>query len=251
MVRPSSLQIDKLLIAGVFLAALGLTQFLIFVTSAMNHYPGGTSADTQTIGYSWSDNWLSDLGRIKAINGADNATSSRFFNASIIALGLSLLAFFLVSIRAFEEQTIGSLSTTLSGSLTSLGLIGIGLTPVDVCYGWHMTSLMLWIVPMLCVGVLFSYQCFSGEGWFGWVIGIATAILFCGVFVYALSTATTGVMAMQKIVVLQSIVWFTLLSARVAAAALYVVQQTRTRMQIANEQAGDYMVKLQRQHRKK
>ena len=48
--RAKSLQIDSLLIAGVCLAALGLTQFIIFVDLAMDHYPGGTIADPNSTG---------------------------------------------------------------------------------------------------------------------------------------------------------------------------------------------------------
>ena len=246
-----SLQIDKPLMAAAVFAALGLGQFLFCVHAAMDCYPGGTIADKDSIGYSWSENWLSDLGRRKAVNGFDNVTSATYFNRSIIILGATLLLFFVVSIRAFEERTIGSIATALAGLLASVGLIGIGLTPVDVAYELHITSLLVWIIPMLCLGVVFSYECFTGEGWFGWIIGIATAVLFGGVIVYALSTATSGVMAMQKIVVLQSIAWFALLGSRVMAAAFLVVQQTRTRLQIANDQAPAYMARLNRQHRKK
>ena len=120
--RPSIL-VDKLLISGVCLAILGLVQFLIFVNLAMDHYPGGMIADADSTGYSWTGNWLSDLGRLEAINGVDNETSSRYFNGSIIGLGMSLLAFFAVSIRAFEEQSIVSAATTFAGLSASLGLI--------------------------------------------------------------------------------------------------------------------------------
>lgn len=250
MGQPRTLHVDSLLVAGVLSAVLGIAQFSVCLPVAMNHYPGGTYADPKTIGYSWSGNWLSDLGRVTAINGNDNSTSARIFNTSIVTLGVSLLVFFLASIRAFEEQDLGSISTMLAGLFASIGLIGIGLTPVDIHYGPHIASLLAWIVPMLCLGGLFTYQCFTGEGWFGWIIAVATSALFCGVIVYALSTTTTEVMAVQKILVLQSIAWFALLSVRVAVAALYVVQQTRTRMQIANEQAGDYMSAIQRRHRK-
>lgn len=250
MKRAILLQTDKPLISGCFLAFAGLVQFLIFTSLSMGEYPGGTIADSHTTGYTWMGNWLSDLGRQTAINGMENRLGASYFNGSIIALGICLLIFFLASIRAFEEQTFVGVLTVGAGLFASMGLIGIGLAPVDVAYQWHIVSLLAWIIPMLGYGALFTYQCSVGESWYSLIIATATVVLFLGAGLYAFSVTNTNVMAAQKTVVLLSIAWFILLAGRISLAAFYVSRTARTRLQMANEQAADYLVRIRNQHSK-
>ena len=212
----------------------------------MQRYPGGTILSSDTQGYSWAENWLSDLGRDRAWNGGDNQVSARLFNGSIVALGLGMVIFFFVSNRAFEEITAFRLLGQTCGVLAGVGLVGIGFTPFDRYEPAHINSLLLWIIPMGIYAVIFAFDCWNSGGFGSWVLPSACAALVFGIGMYALSTATSEVVRMQKLVALLSIAWFLIITARVSMAAFYIISHSKSRSQIANEQAAQYLRQLER-----
>jgi hypothetical membrane protein len=242
----ASLQIDKWLISAVAIAMASILQFVVIVPTAMQRYPGGTIRDQDTHGYSWTENWLSDLGRDRAWNGQDNHASARLFNRSIIALGIGMAVFFLVSDRAFEEVTALRLLGQTCGVLAGVGLIGIGFTPVDRFDAAHVNSLLLWIIPMGIYAVIFGIDCWNFRGFWSWILIFACTALVYGIVMYGMSTATSEVIRMQKLVALLSIAWFLIITARVGMAAFYIISHVKSRSQIADEQAVRYLRQFER-----
>ncbi len=238
------ISIDRILGSAVFAAISGMLQFCVCIYFSMINYPGGTLTDRNSVGYSWSSNWISDLGRDSAINGDSNLTSQVYFSWSIIVLGVMLLFFFAASTRAYEELSWRTMATAFFGIMAAIGLIGIGLTPVDRFHNAHITALFLWIVPMILMGIFFTDECLRGESWFGSVIAFLTIGLVLCMLVYAASSISRNSMAMQKIFVLLSAGWFLLISLRVAAAAIYVAQAGNRRIEIVNAQATRYYSKI-------
>ncbi len=139
------------------------------------------------------------------------------------------------------------------GIIAALGLIGIGLTPVDLFYVPHHIALVMWVLPMPVMSTFFAYVCFRSAGILGWLAGsvatIMATVLVVAIFFYALAGSPGGYVVMQKIVVGISIVWFLLLAIRVSLATVQVVTVGR-REQIA-QQAEEYSATLKRGHLKK
>ena len=54
--------------------------FVVAVIIASYFYPGGNIHDTAQSGYSFTHNFLSDLGGLESHSGEDNIISSIFFN---------------------------------------------------------------------------------------------------------------------------------------------------------------------------
>ncbi|MBS1522254.1 MAG: hypothetical protein JST50_14735 [Bacteroidetes bacterium] len=54
------------------LILIGIIISLILLYIATLHYPGGSQADKNSIGYDWANNYLSNLFGPKAVNGAEN-----------------------------------------------------------------------------------------------------------------------------------------------------------------------------------
>ena len=65
--------------------------FVVAVIAASYFYPGGNIHDSNQLGYSFTHNFLSDLGGLESHSGEDNIISSIFFN-------LSMLFFFFIPI---------------------------------------------------------------------------------------------------------------------------------------------------------
>jgi hypothetical membrane protein len=221
-------------------AFLGIVQFLGAVTIAVHRYPVGPSGK----GYSVFDNFLSDLGCSRTQSGEDNSASAPVFNGSAMILGATLLPFF-----SFLPTTIGTLRKLvwISGNLSALGLIGIGLTPYDRHFTAHNVALGLWIGPMfvllvghLIASVLDEQISFARTAW--------TLVLMFAIVAYALAGTHTEYVVMQKLTAGVAIVWFSMVAISVGGTMVRIVSARR---QLIERQAESYMETLQHGHRRK
>ena len=64
--------------------------FVIAVIIASYFYPGGNIHDSNQLGYSFTHNFLSDLGGLESHSGEGNIISSIFFNLSMLFFSLSV-----------------------------------------------------------------------------------------------------------------------------------------------------------------
>lgn len=248
-VELNSIRVDRILMTCVVIAFVGVIQFGFSLPVAMRAYPGGTIRTPITKGYLWSENWLSDLGRQKAWNGESNLKSATVFNRSIIVLGMSLAIFFVGSYRGFLEYSFAEFGIAIFGVIAASGLIGVGLTPTDRLHDPHIVCLLVWLTAMLAVAVIFSYQAIQTGFWSGLTISLASFVLVCAIVFYGLSSASSSVMAVQKIVALVSVGWFLLLVCRIGLTAFEVMTGIRGRWAVINRQADDYMKKISKGHR--
>jgi hypothetical membrane protein len=225
-------------------ACLGIAQFLGAVGIAIRCYPGDASGPDR--GYSMAGNFLSDLGRSHTDSGMENAVSAAIFNASVILLGVTLLPFF-----AILSDTLQGLRNVvwIAGTLASVGLIGIGLTPYDRYFVAHNVCLGLWIGSMLIllIGYLIAAQ-WSGRA--GCALGACTLLLIYAILAYATAGTHAGYVVMQKVTVAVSIGWFSLIGANVALTTVQVVATSR-RKQVVEWEAEEYMKAIQRVYRQK
>jgi methylmalonyl-CoA mutase cobalamin-binding subunit len=105
-------------------------------------YPGGTVLDPHRAGYSFSQNFLSDLGMTVTHSGQSNAFGAGLFMASF---GLMALAVFACAVgfvrihssapRARFFARAGGIGALLVGG----GLIGAALSPANVATSLHMS----------------------------------------------------------------------------------------------------------------
>ena len=81
---------------------LGLFIFLNIIS--MLSYSGGTYLDNMNPGYSFTHNFLSDLGRTMSFSGEVNFLSAQLFNMSLILGGGVFALFYLHVRRVFQEN---------------------------------------------------------------------------------------------------------------------------------------------------
>lgn len=100
-------------------------------------YPGGGRLFglTDSVGYSFWNNFISDLGRLTAINGESNTISHILFATGLIILSIAQFAYHIniqFLIRQKKSSTIlGIISAVLGGTYSSL-YIALALVPYDV-----------------------------------------------------------------------------------------------------------------------
>ena len=99
---------------------------------AMILYPGSIKLDHTTVGYSFSHNFFSDLGRTMTYSGESNFPSSALFLLSLVLVGLGLISFCFTATSLMRKNrtsaTLGKLGL-LAGIVSIISIPGIGFTP--------------------------------------------------------------------------------------------------------------------------
>ena len=113
--------------------------FTIGILISMYLYPGGNIHDPLQTGYSFTHNFLSDLGGMDSRSGESNIVSSYIFNTCMISFFLGGIAFLYVPGLFKNDRTnyylaiIGSMFFFLGASFFA----GVGLTPHDLYLDQH------------------------------------------------------------------------------------------------------------------
>ena len=113
--------------------------FIIGIAISMYSYPGGNIHDPLQIGYSFTHNFLSDLGGMKSRSGESNIVSFYIFNACMISFFLGGIAFLYVPGLFKNNRTNYYLA--IAGSLFffigACFFAGVGFTPYDLYFKQH------------------------------------------------------------------------------------------------------------------
>jgi hypothetical protein len=141
------------------LCLIGFALYGILNVLAMIVYPGGTSSDAEKTGYSFLENFFSDLGMVRTYAGEPNTLSSSLFASALVLVGLVLILFFLLLSTYFPEPSLGknlSRAGTIAGVLSGISCIGIALTPWDRFLAVHMVFAYCLSLSFLAVALLYS-----------------------------------------------------------------------------------------------
>jgi hypothetical protein len=145
------------------LCLIGFSTYGILHVLAMIFYPGGTSSNAEKTGYSFLENFFSDLGIVRTYSGEPNTSSSLLFTISLLLVGLVLIVFFLLFFAYFEEPSLGknlSRAGTVAGVVSGISCIGIALTPWDRFLEAHMIFGYCLSFSFLAVALLYSAAIF-------------------------------------------------------------------------------------------
>ena len=158
--------------------------FVVLNIIAMLSYPGGTFLDDATTGYSFTRNFLSDLGRTLSYAGEVNFLSSQLFNMTLILSGVVFAIFYLHLRKIFtaDNQRTLALIGSFFGVLGGLSLAGVGLTPADLYLDLHMICatwlFRFFFVASLCYSmVIFLHSQFENKYAMGYLL-FTLSILF-------------------------------------------------------------------------
>ena len=139
------------------LPLIGILLFIILVFLSAFTYDGGNKLNPNASGYSFSNNYLSDLGRAKTHNGLDNQVSFYCFNASLIILSPIFIIYFLYLPIIYNDNrkslTVARIGS-LFGVLGSICFAGVGFTPADLYFPLHV-FFANWLYRCYCVTIIF------------------------------------------------------------------------------------------------
>ena len=142
----------------VFVTAAALL-FIILIGIAIAVFPGGTYLDHGMKGYSWLNNFFSDLGRTKLYSGEPNTACMLLFSISLAVLGAALVPFFLSWQSLFFGHTIARILARIgcaAGILAGLAYIEIAFTPWDLFFMPHISGVYTAFSAMVLTAVCYS-----------------------------------------------------------------------------------------------
>ena len=143
--------------------------FVIAFIIASYFYPGGNIHDPTQLGYSFTHNFLSDLGGLKSHSGEDNIISSVFFSLSMLFFFFIGISFLFVPILFKENKStfILAIIGSLFFFIGSMFFAGVGFTPYDVFFDLHvffaLNSFRLMIPASLIYLIVFLRSSLSGK----------------------------------------------------------------------------------------
>ncbi len=138
-----------------FIAA-GCILFLLFTLVAMLTYTGGSVTDPSAPGYSFTHNFLSNLGMLTAESGRPNWISAILFFLALALAGAALVVFFIIFRRFFLStglQKALSLVGSALGILAGISFMGIAFAPADIARPAHVQFVM-WAFRLFPLAVL-------------------------------------------------------------------------------------------------
>ena len=118
-------------------------------------YAGGTINNPESMGYSFTRNFFSDLGKFTT----ENIISAMMFNLSLIVCGWSFAAYFFYFTKLFNQNTIIHILAkvgSFAGIIGALCFIGVGLTPHNLFLDYHIVFVNWAFRSFLLAGILLS-----------------------------------------------------------------------------------------------
>ncbi len=129
--------------------------FVISFILAMIIYAGGTINDPESMGYSFTRNFFSDLGKFTT----ENIISAMMFNLSLIVCGWSFAAYFFYFTKLFNQNTIIHILAkvgSFAGIIGALCFVGVGLTPHNLFLDYHIVFVNWAFRSFLLAGISLS-----------------------------------------------------------------------------------------------
>lgn len=139
-------------------------QFLFITLLAMLLYPGSTADDPTTQGYTFTQNFFSDLGMTETYSGQANVLSAVLFFVALTAAGLGIIAYFLAFPHFFRNRRLShylSLGGSLFGVVTGFGYIGVAFTPANLLLDPHVAFVYLAFVAFFIAALFYTLAIFT------------------------------------------------------------------------------------------
>jgi hypothetical protein len=167
--------------------------FPILTTLAMLFYPGGSRGNPHAQGYSFFENFFSELGLSQSYAGDPQTASFILFTAALSLAGAALVLYYCLAPSLFWGRTslkITSLAGSAFGIISGLSFIGVAFTPADIYLAPHTIFVQLAFVSFFVAVTIYAAAIFihprfpNKYGWvnlsFGFLLGIYIWLIFNG-----------------------------------------------------------------------
>ncbi len=139
-------------------------QYVVLTIIAMFLYSGSTHRNMDTVGYVFTENFLSDLGRINTFDGTSNLVCAGIYFWVLLCVGASAILFFTILRYIFRKKSWTkylSYLMAMTGIFAGVGLVGIGCAPADLIHDIHI-FFVYWSFVFLLLSLLLLMICIYG-----------------------------------------------------------------------------------------
>tara|TARA_Y100001970_G_C14099895_1_gene784878 strand:+ start:191 stop:883 length:693 start_codon:yes stop_codon:yes gene_type:complete len=192
----------------------GLILFTIINIVAIICYPGGTYWNESAPIYSFTNNFLSDLGRTMSHSKEINFISSQLFNISLIMAGCIFTFFYIKVIKVFNRMFSNIILKfgSFAGILGGVSIAGVGFTPADLFFDLHVFFahwlFRFMLIASICyVPAIYFHPQLKNKYAYGYIL-FCMSILFYIIFSELGPSPKTSLFALQLQVVAQKIILF-------------------------------------------
>ncbi|MHA1147844.1 MAG: DUF998 domain-containing protein [Promethearchaeota archaeon] len=137
--------------------------FIFFLTMSMLFYPDGSSSIGYNgyDGYSFWNNFISDLGMTHTFKGNSNSISPLFLLAGIVILSIGGSLFYLLTFIIFSNEDKNSIRLSAivatSGIVSLIFLLGVSIFPKDTYPQLHeLTSTLFFLLTFAAI-IIYNY----------------------------------------------------------------------------------------------
>ncbi len=172
------------------LAGVGVFQFIMVVPVCISRFPKNEEFSTF---------FLSELGRSTFATGW-------LFNGSLIFLGLSIIPAFASLLVIDSRQSISMRIAICFGISSAVGVVFLGLSPVDRHFIGHMFAMALWVFPMMYTIVPFFFSASRHPQVSFWFVG-ASLMMFVIMLTVLMIRQDSNFHLVQKMIATCGCVW--------------------------------------------
>lgn len=148
------------------LTMIACGQFVVLTIVAMLVYAGGTGANESASGYTFFNNYFSDLGMTMAHSGRANTLSAILFFVALSVAGSGLILYFWLAPGLFANTPAGKTLSRIGsffGIISGLGYIGVAFTPANLLVDPHVLFVQIAFLSFE-IAVLFYIAAIFADG---------------------------------------------------------------------------------------
>lgn len=167
--------------------------FIVLTLIAMVFYPGGTYLNHYAEGYSFWNNFFSDLGMVNTFLGGPKLISLTLFVVALTFVGLAFISlsyYMPVLMDRYEKSRIYIKTGSVFGFIAGIGYIGVAFTPWDILLTPHIIFVFVAFISFLLLAGFYTAGIFKNDDYpniyaylflfFSVVLGAYIVLLFIG-----------------------------------------------------------------------
>ena len=177
-----------------------MTLSILCLIAASFQYPGGSPGDSHSVGFQWTENYISDMLDYKAVNGAENSARPLAM-VGVILMGLSTgLAF----IRFARKVGVKKYSLVIQYG----GALVVLLAAMNIIPAWHDLAVSLSITLNLLIFFYITIVLFKSPFAVFKVLSVVfLAAFYVATFMYSTRSGLEYMPLVQKITHIIQIAW--------------------------------------------
>ncbi len=134
-----------------------LVIYVVLSFIAMSFYAGGHIYDLNSAGYSFSQNFFSDMGHSLSLSGENNTLSKVAFLSALVFILVAQSVFYLSEYFRHKMFYLPNISGLVCGLISIFGIVVLIVFPNDSHKSLHILGVYIWLLSFLVYVFFYIY----------------------------------------------------------------------------------------------